>query len=325
MKKSLTLLTAFAIVSAPVFSQENGDDANAEVIQTNGRLILKTPPIRDLMKYLTPVNEEEKALTAKPKDGKTTADWSTISDHGILENNGVDPALQSVMGARDGSGMTKASWQAQGGGFPPDPSGAAGLDAYVQAVNSTYRVYDKAGGTLSFTMSLGSLWSNSNDGDPIVMYDRYADRWFISQFKPDMVGSNDQMLIAISETSDPLGSYYAYEFDTPQSGFAFPDYPKFGVWSNGYYMSANASSKNCLVFEREQMLIGAASPQMITMTFPSMAYFFRSYAPAYAEGLWEPEADEPFYFFHVQDDFVGRCFTRSYQSIKMCSGLGNAF
>jgi hypothetical protein len=302
MKKTLTLLSVLTIASCSLFAQESSDVVDSEVLQINGRLIMKTPPLKKLMKYIPAVNSNEDNYEAKPRDGKKTADWSTITDHGIPENNGVDPALQSEMGARDGSKMTKASWQAQGGGFPPDPTGAAGKDAFVQAVNSSYRVYDKTGGTLSFSLSLGSLWSGTNDGDPIVMYDRYADRWFISQFKPDQAGNNDQILIAISETSDATGSYFAYEFDIPLSGMAFPDYPKFGVWHDGYYMSANSSSKNCVIFEREQMLIGATSPQMVVMTFPSMPYFFRSYAPAYAEGLWEPDADEPFYYFHVQDN-----------------------
>ena len=96
----------------------------------------------------------------------------------------------------------------------PDPSGAAGPNHYVQAVNTSYRVFNKDGSAIpQATFSLSSLWPGStNEGDPIVMYDRHADRWFISQFQ----FNPNKILIAISETNDPTGSYYAYSFTLSQ-------------------------------------------------------------------------------------------------------------
>jgi hypothetical protein len=67
-------------------------------------------------------------------------------------------------------------------------------------------------------------------------------------------------------------------------------------------MSANSGNKNCVIFEREKMLLGDPTASMISMTFPSMPFFFRSYAPSYAEGPTEPGPNDPFYFFHIQDD-----------------------
>jgi len=40
------------------------------------------------------------------------------------------------------------------------------------------------------------------------MYDQLADRWFVSQFNT----SNNGLAIAISETPDPTGAYFLYEF-----------------------------------------------------------------------------------------------------------------
>jgi hypothetical protein len=217
---------------------------------------------------------------------------------GIPENNGIDPALQTAPPIYKGSAKTKVNINGMGGAFPPDPTGAAGPNNYVQAVNSSFKVMNKDGSNIGGGIhALSFLWpGSSSDGDPIVMYDRFADRWFISQFQV----SSSEILIAISETSDPMGAYFAYSF-TVNSNSSFPDYPKFGLWPNGYYMSANSGNNNCVVFEREEMLLGNPA-QMISMTFPSMSYFFRSVAPAYAEGPTAPEADEPFYYFHVQDD-----------------------
>jgi hypothetical protein len=40
------------------------------------------------------------------------------------------------------------------------------------------------------------------------------------------------MCYAISTSSDPLGSYYRYQFVRP----LFPDYPRPAVWPDGYYV-----------------------------------------------------------------------------------------
>lgn len=257
----------------------------------------KTPPIRSFFGSDGMLDEQD-FENAIAKDGKKTNSVG-LQDIGIPENNGIDPALQTAPPIHKGTVETKANFNGLGGAFPPDPSGAAGPDNYVQAVNTSYKIYNKDGTFVGGSIhSLSTLWPGStSEGDPIVMYDRFAERWFISQFQPD----SDEILIAISETSDPMGSYFAYSFTVSLGGSAFPDYPKFGIWPNGYYMSANCSSKNCVVFEREEMLLGN-SAQMITMNFPSMAYFFRSVAPAYAEGQDAPDAGEPFYYFHVQDN-----------------------
>jgi hypothetical protein len=132
--------------------------------------------------------------------------------------------------------QTRANWAGQtASGFRPyDPSGAVGPNHYVQMINSTtFKVYNKTTGAVTLTATLGNLWSpaTANAGDPIVMYDKAADRWFLAQFG----SGNNNIYIAISTTPDPTGSYYTYTFTSPQ----FPDYLKFGVWHDGYYMTSN--------------------------------------------------------------------------------------
>jgi hypothetical protein len=315
MKKLLITGVLAGIYLTPALAQEQNETLSQEekpaVHQFKCSHMVKTPALRDMMPYLK-VSDNYVDPEWKPKDRDRSgyADPSTIND-----KMDADPIVQTEMGKIDGSGMMKASWDGLGGGYPPDPTGAAGMNYYVQAKNSSYRVYNKDGTPATSTFGLQSLWPGENDGDPIVMYDHYADRWFISQFKVDQSGSNDAILIAISETSDPTGAYYAYTFPIPMGGWSFPDYPKYGVWTNGYYMSANSGSDNCVIFEREKMLQGDNTASAITMTFPSsIKFFFRSYAPSYAEGIWEPGADEPFYYFHIQDDLWSGV---SYDHIKV--------
>ena len=75
---------------------------------------------------------------------------------------------------------------------------------------------------------------------------------------------------AISTSSDPLGSYYRYEFLRPY----FPDYPRPAVWPDGYYVPSStgddriskevATQKHACVVEREKMLRGEpASEQCV--------------------------------------------------------------
>ncbi len=165
---------------------------------------------------------------------------------------------------------------------PLDPTGAPSLNKYVQSINSTpFRVYDKTSGSILFNGSVGTITGVTNDGDPIVLYDKFADRWLIAQ-----LGTGNQFALAISKTNDPAGQYYAYKFTATQ----FPDYLKFSIWQNGYYMTSNGTSF-IYCFERDKMLVGDASARAIVRTFsiPNNAGFgFWLPLPADADGLIPP-------------------------------------
>lgn len=298
MKKSMLLVPMVLGASVFAYTQTNEEPVDVEVTYDQCTRFTKTPPLSELLKYISPVQESENEEW-EAKDRKQKPDVSNLVDRGIPENNHIDPVVQSTMGTRAVKSGTLVNWQGLGSGaFPPDPTGAVGPDHYVQAINSSYRVWNKDGTGAAVPHSLNSLLG-SGDGDPIVMYDRFADRWFISQFHaPDGTNPNNTILIAVSETADALGAYYLYEFTFSQ----FPDYPKYGVWSNAYLMTANTTSNDCVAFERDKMLVGDPTALKINMSFPSFYQFFNSVAPAYAEGPTEPDADEPAYFFAVQDD-----------------------
>jgi hypothetical protein len=115
--------------------------------------------------------------------------------------------------------------------LPPDTVGEVGLDHYVQMVNSSFAIWSKDGTEIQGPTNINQLWNGTggrcetqNDGDPIVLYDQLANRWFLSQF----VGATSPyaLCIAISTTGDPTGAYYRYEFGF---GGVFHDYPKYSV------------------------------------------------------------------------------------------------
>jgi len=297
MKKLLTV--ALAIGSFAVFAQENVENPNERIGKNElGQTVITCTPT-DFM-VTPPVSEWPGVTEEKLREFQErvhTRQFNVPGYDEAVQMKENDGALQTAPATHQ-SRSPIVNWTAQSGGIPPDPSGAAGPDHYVQAVNTTWRIYDKNGGGASLIMSLSSLWpGSSNEGDPIVMYDRHADRWFISQFQ----FSPNRILVAISETGDPTGSYYAYSFTLSQ----FPDYPKYSIWWDGYYMTSN-STHTAVVFERDAMIAGDPNAQMVSLSLPSLGNGgFRSPLPADADGVLPPNGT-PCYFFNLEDNaFAG--------------------
>ncbi len=153
--------------------------------------------------------------------------------------------------------------------IPPDANGSVGNGQYVETVNTAYAVYDTATGNRTLgPLAINTLWTGfggacqtSNDGAPIVLFDKAASRWFISQSTRT---SPYTICIAVSSTANATGAYSRYSFSSP--GGNISDTPKFGVWSDGYYMMANqfdtlGSFVGALygVFDRARMVSGAAA------------------------------------------------------------------
>ncbi len=191
--------------------------------------------------------------------------------------------------------------------FPPDCNGAVGPNHYMQTINTTYAIYDKAGVKLAGPTALNLLFgsvpgANRNDGDPVILYDEQADRWLVTEFSIPNSGQN-YMLMAVSSTNDPTGTWHQYSFPVA----SMPDYPKFGIWSDGYYMGDNNSSGNDIyVFQREQMLIGGTA-QVIGFNNayrPSSVDGFMCVPPVDNDGPFAP-AGSPGLFIAFNDDAFG--------------------
>jgi len=144
----------------------------------------------------------------------------------------IAPPVSSFEGLSNQDNQDELGFQVN----PPDPVGDVGPDHYVEMVNIVFSVYDKAGNQLVQPTALGDLWAGfavddctDSSGDPIVVYDQFADRWILTQFSTR--GPEYYNCVAISTSGDPTGSYYRYAFSTGEN---FPDYPKYGVWTDTY-------------------------------------------------------------------------------------------
>jgi len=291
MKVILTTLSTLLALTAFSQTQTSEDNTNTqEVIKVQCTNFFVTPPLRELALEEYETNTPMKiGKDRQRREFNLNPEFQGETPDAVRQSSQGDEASVNIV--YDFAGIN--------GGFPPDPSGAIGPDHYVQAVNTTWRVYDADGGVNSFPISLSSLWNgSSNDGDPIVMYDQFYDRWFISQFQT----ASNSILIAISVTPDPQEEYYAYEFQLN----GFPDYPKYSIWGDAYYMTANSFGHDFVAFEREKMVAGDQSASMIAINGPSMPTGnFYSPLPADADGALPPVGTPNYIFFPGDNAWFG--------------------
>ena len=188
---------------------------------------------------------------------------------------------------------------------PSDDNGAVGATQYVQWVNASFAVFDKTTGAIAagFPKLGNSIWSGfgggcetNNDGDPVVQYDKIHNRWVLTQFS---VSSQPYLeCIAVSTTSDATGTYNRYAFSY---GTQFNDYPKLGIWPDGYYISYNiftngttwAGGKVCAL-ESAKMLVGDTSATQQCFQLSSQGGLL----PSDLDGTIPPPSGAPDYFMN---------------------------
>jgi hypothetical protein len=197
-----------------------------------------------------------------------------------------------------------------GGGYtpnaaPPDTNGAIGATQYVQWVNEAFAVYSKTtgarlagptnGNQLFAALGATHQCAVTNDGDPVVQYDKANNRWVLTQFAvTNGTTKGFYECIAVSQTSDATGAYNVYAFKQPN----FNDYPKFGVWADGYYATYNMFSGNTFTgarlcaYDRAKMLTGAAATEQCFQ----LSSAFGGVLPADIDGHTAPPAGAPEYF-----------------------------
>ncbi|MCX6252114.1 MAG: T9SS type A sorting domain-containing protein [Bacteroidetes bacterium] len=313
MKKTFSLLLLFFLSVNLTFSQKK------EVIKP--ALVAKpvyfdiSPPMKDLANLQVTHGDNSW------KDGiiKNHFNIPGSQDKSALPFNYVDPAIQHFFGPTVTGDTTIQNFDGNNnnqGYDPPDTHGDVGPNNYVQVVNCHYSVYSKTGASLLGPLNTSALWqgmsNNSNDGDAVVLYDENADRWLISQFSlPHYPNGPFFQMIAISQTPDPTGTYYRYQYQYADMG----DYPKLGVWGDGYYMGVNRFSSGAgsfmgtgaAAFNRTKMLAGDQTAEMVWFTLPS-SNPARAPQPADCDGDFAP-AGTPEYFAYIKDgsssDYLG--------------------
>ena len=203
---------------------------------------------------------------------------------------------------------------------PPDSMGDVGPYHYVELINLVGAVYDKQGNKLVGPVDIGSLWAGfavpdctDPSGDPVVLYDQFTDRWILSQFTTRFTSDpqNDVFYncVAVSTTGDPTGSYYRYAFTT---GNYFPDYPKYGVWTDSYVITTREFGPTVeygigvYALEKNKMVNGQPARSVrffIDGNVPALLPLVGDgLLPADVDGKQKPKSDDPIPLVGTQDD-----------------------
>jgi hypothetical protein len=248
-------LFVLAFLAVPLLAQEVSNEVKHD----------SSPPLSTLQPALAPAGPEQKKVRPIELNPNRLGHQANLLDP--VEQTSAGPVTTSVTMLSNFAGIGKGLGSFAVSSVPPDTTGAVGETQFVQAVNTSLAVFDKATGALKFGpvpikriwLGFGTACETQNDGDPIVRYDSLAKRWIITQFQ---VTTGHSQCVAVSQTPDALGRYNRYEFKYP----AFNDYPKLGVWPDAYYITFNMfeglSGARACAYEREKMLAGTAARQV---------------------------------------------------------------
>jgi hypothetical protein len=174
--------------------------------------------------------------------------------------------------------------------IPPDTMGAVGTTQYVQLLNGSFSVYDKANGTLSKRVTDSAFWTSmggsATDGDPRVLFDSVTNRWLALGFNDGGSGLN----IGVSQTADATGLWKTATFNIFPAGIA--DYPTMSISGNSIVVGTNnfTSTSNGFSYSGTSLLVlpkadifHASGPvlsglQTFTTPFDPTAFVDRGYA-----------------------------------------------
>jgi hypothetical protein len=293
---------ASAVVCLFLFSvSADGATRTPQVVQPKKHD--RSGPLRDA----TPPNE----APSGPNRIAARNEGPTLKAPGV---HGVDPVVQRRFGTSaptplaDFDGATAADNEPFYGFTlaPPDTEGDVGNGYYFQFVNSVFMIFETGGTNFGAPVlgplpgnaifeGFGGLCENFHVTDPIVRYDELAGRFLVTYLAFDInVQDTFDMCIAVSQTGDPTGSYnrYSYNFGN------VPDYPKFGVWPDGYYMTVNQfdlpffnyAGIATWVFDRTAMLAGDPA---LAIGFTDLGLDMFSMMPADLDGSMPPGAGAP--------------------------------
>jgi hypothetical protein len=201
-----------------------------------------------------------------------------------------EPGAPSAPAPATSASFDGLDFNTWGAGHPPDTVGDVGPTYFIQAVNSSVGIFRKSDGmrvaafTLDALMSqgnFGNLCDTDNFGDPVVLYDTFEDRWVITDFAFQLSGGSVVnppgmfQCIAVSKTGDPVsGGWNFYSINTANG---LGDYPKFGIWPDGLYMTTSMfaymsggafQNPRFYAFNKAQMYAGQPTVQVVSFDGP---------------------------------------------------------
>ncbi len=287
MSKNRTIINLLAlsavILSAPALAADVQTSARPDVIREVKHDT--SPPLAELLQ-IAAENESLDPAPLEPPDhvypnfdfedqgnSPTSLDKTLVgaAAAGAQRSFAGVPSAPPLGESFDGIGQSDAP----GGGLPPDTNGDVGPNHFIQYINTDWVIIEKKTGDFvapgvlegnTFWAGFGGPCETSNAGDPLVLYDKLADRWVFTQFTGT---ATNRQCFAVTTGSDPAGPYNRYEFDFSP---VFNDYPHISIWTDasgersGYYLTThdfqpsgggfNFLQNSFSVVDRDAMLAG---------------------------------------------------------------------
>ncbi len=266
----MAALLLAATCALPAFAQGHGQvQVLSNAVQNFPVRFDVSPPLRGMMTQPSAVPSSSRVVpilapkkpfpSTRPPGPAPEVPVPAIS--ATLGLNFAGVSNTSVLNCPSVAGITVA---------PPDTNAAVGDTQVVEWVNLCYAVFDKATGALiagpfsgnSFWAGFGGVCQSTNDGDPIIQWDKSNHRWMASQL---VYQGASATCIAVSTSADATGTYNRYQF--PQAGL-IPDYPKWGLTPAVYYQTQNTFSPsfigvNVCAYDATKMLAGSSKASQI--------------------------------------------------------------
>jgi hypothetical protein len=261
-KLSISIAFAILAISSGVVAQQISQKVQVQSSRINLRKIGEAT-----IANTRAANAEasvQRGLTAAGKKSPLVAmhakahQWGRILAEKKVGASAAQPALPSVTplpviapdaGFSGFAALTGAE-QASVAGFdlePPDQGLCTDGKVVLEAVNVALSAYDAT----SHKVLAGPVYLNNFFGvaatdftsDPRCYYDPSTERWFVTL--TDLGGPTTDLLLAVSQSSDPTGSFNLYAINTFNDGFfgvcpCFGDQPLLGSDNNGFYIATNS-------------------------------------------------------------------------------------
>ena len=161
-----------------------------------------------------------------------------VEDKNIGQKNLLDTAKTVLLKSFNGLSM--------GNSIPPDPHVSVGPEHVVATVNApTVGIWDKEGNLLKSVNPdtwFQTILNNPDAFDPNILYDHFDKRWIMNWDSQDDGLQKGHFLIAVSDDSIPLGTWYIWALPSTQNGTTnvdnWADYPQLGFDKNAIYINS---------------------------------------------------------------------------------------
>lgn len=185
----------------------------------------------------------------------------------------ADAAAREIIRGRGGeigfTGIINTGWT------PPDPHMAVGPDHVVLMTNGAIAFFEKDG-TKTFQDEIedsfgfwGDLGTTGFVFDPEVIFDAGSGRFFAMAAEAFAPGGRSYCLVAVSDDSDPNGTWYKYRFETTGLAGDLFDSPNIGVTDDTLVITGDGFgiSANYPVYVYDKASLLAGDPPAVERSF----------------------------------------------------------